>query len=193
MIKALYTFGVLVLIGAGGVFALCGQFWRDKIYNYEPNKGTILFKDFNGAAVTKTNDSKEIFSPLVKQAGDFALCINPPPPPKPVIKPPEPVNVVSMPPAIAAKVQPRFNLLATSCYRNRPERSIALIWEPGSGERWVRQGDSIAHYVVESIKDGVIVCKDGQELREIVMETKPSVQIAQSRGVLTGTGEKNLR
>jgi hypothetical protein len=192
MVKAIYTFAVVVLICAGGVFVLCGLLLRDSILQDKQNTLISSLEKTDRPDTSGRNPDANSTSPLLKQAGDFALVVNPPPEPKPALKITETVKVVSEP-AVAAKVQLRFYLLATSCYRFRPEKSVALIWEPGSGERWVSEGENIAHFVVETIKDGAIIYNDGSQVREVAVESKPPVEIAASKKAGSILGLDNIR
>jgi len=67
----------------------------------------------------------------------------------------------------------RFRLCATSYYRSQPGRSMALIAELGSGagnERWVKEGAQVGHFFIHEIRRGVIVYRDGDNLREMTVE-----------------------
>jgi hypothetical protein len=108
--------------------------------------------------------------PLVKQAEKFAAYRNPPPPPKREISTPNRERPAVRP---AAAVTAKFELLGTSYYSQRPELSLALIDEPGAGLRWVRQSSKIGHLVVEQIKDGKVVIRDGADTYELEAKRTP--------------------
>jgi hypothetical protein len=108
-------------------------------------------------------------SPLIKQAADFHLYLDPPPPPPPRPTPDGGRITTEGKPAPPAPVTPKFNLVGTSFYSNRPELSLALIDEPGKGFNWVRQGSSVGHLTIEQIKDGAITIKDGQGTSEMTV------------------------
>jgi hypothetical protein len=116
-------------------------------------------------------------SPLVQQARDFAKYLNPPPPPKP--KRPAPARS-SRPAVRPQKVSARFELLGTSYYALRPEMSLALIDEPGRGLRWIRQSSKIGHLVVEEVKDGRVVIRDGTRTYELQAERVPKRNLVKS-------------
>ena len=134
----------------------------------EPN----IIEKFNKSAGNKTTRVDSEISPLVKQAGSFALYLNPP---KPLA--PRPVKgrtgTIKRPPAAT----PKFTVVATSYYKDRPELSIAMIDEPGKGHSWVRQGGQVGHLFVEQIKDGVVVVKDGNGTFELIAEEKPYLSL----------------
>jgi hypothetical protein len=67
----------------------------------------------------------------------------------------------TIPAARPAEPKPKFTLVATSYYRSRPEQSMALVSEPGSGSRWVKQGTHLGHFVVEKVERGMVVYRDG--------------------------------
>jgi hypothetical protein len=68
----------------------------------------------------------------------------------------------------------KFTLEGTSYYENQPERSIALISEPGSPERnkyWIKEGERLGHFVIHRIRHGVIVYRDeNEQLHEMSIE-----------------------
>jgi hypothetical protein len=105
-------------------------------------------------------------SPLVKQATDFGLYLNPPPPSTPV----QSAESDRAEPAPLAIVTPKFNLIGTSYYALHPELSLALIDEPGNGLHWVREGNSIGHLKIEKVKDGSITLNDGQRTSEMTVK-----------------------
>ena len=146
----------------------------------------------------KQNNPAEESSPLVVQARAFASYLNPPPPSKEEEKklfateqtPSQNTTKIPKPPAPSAK----FKVLGTSYYPNQPERSMALVWQPGSQdgyERWVKEGSRLGHFVVYKIKRGVVVYRDNQQRTyEMAIERKitnnslvkkhiPSLTIAQ--------------
>lgn len=118
-------------------------------------------------------------SPLLKQATAFASYLNPPTPPVPQELPPprSGMQPAPRPPAVT----PKFVLLSTSCYRFSPERSLALIAEPGKGGCWVKKGERVGYLIVEDIKDGAIVCRDGNQLREIAVTMKETPALARPK------------
>ena len=65
----------------------------------------------------------------------------------------------------------KFTLEGTSYYEKQPERSVALIAEPGSPEQnqyWVKEGERLGHFVIHRIRHGVIVYRDeNQQLHEM--------------------------
>jgi len=122
-------------------------------------------------------DSPEV-SPLVVEAEAFASYVNPAPPVE-SLPPPAPQAPARSRPT--PTVRPRassvaFKLHGTSVYPDRPERSMALISEPGGSEgerKWVREGAALGHFVVEEIRRGVVVLSDGDAVREMTVEPSP--------------------
>lgn len=106
-------------------------------------------------------------SPLVRQAQAFSTYLSPPPPAAPAGSRPG-VNspAAPRPPIVSAK----FDLVGTCYYAKDPKLSLALIDEPGKGLRWVRQSAQVGHLIIDQIKDGVIVVRDGQKTLEIVAQ-----------------------
>jgi hypothetical protein len=55
---------------------------------------------------------------------------------------------------------------------------MALISEIGSAEgeeRWVKEGAQLGHFVIHEIRKGMIVYRDGEQLREMAVEHGASV------------------
>jgi len=108
-------------------------------------------------------------SPLVNQAKAFAKYLKPEV--KAPVAAPGPQRNIPRP---QGPVSAKFPLLATVVYESNPGLSIALINEPGAGPRWVRQGSEVMHLIIEQVKEGLIVCRDGQKTSEILVEPRPA-------------------
>ncbi len=197
MKTALYTFSVLVLISAGIVFVRCGMLWLQNIPEIEQDPELPIEERFQKAVSSRENNKQQALSPLVQQAQNFAVYINPPPPSKPKQIPAVRTgsernsSAVNLP-----NITAKFRLLATCYNRSRPEESVALVSEPGRGSHWVEKGELLGHFVVESVERGVIVYKHGDKLHEMKVETKDSIQIAQAQQQIleigqTGTSSPN--
>jgi len=124
-------------------------------------------------------------SPLVQQAQAFALVLNPPRAAKSQAAQPGSQEAASPAPEPSAKPvvsSAKFELQGISYYRSRPAESMALICEPGSGRRWVRQGAQVGHLVIEQINRTSITCRDGERVQEVALAVdQPSVKYAQIR------------
>jgi len=107
-------------------------------------------------------------SPFVKQARAFALYLDPPAPKQP------PRTATRPRPAPQPKVtSAKFQLLGTSFYALHPDLSLALIDEVGKGIRWVRRSGRVGHLVIDQIKDGLVVVKDGERTFEVAVVERP--------------------
>jgi len=131
-----------------------------------------IVEEFKKAGGQKTAKSDDQISPLVKQAKSFALYLNPPPKPKAEPKSTKKYKPKTTP-RPAGPVTTKFKLIGTSFYESRPELSFALIDEPGKGFQWLRQSSSVGHLVIEEIKDGLVVIRDGQRTYDLIAERKP--------------------
>lgn len=123
------------------------------------------FKKAKGETGTK---SESQVSPLVKAAEAFGLYLNPPKPKAPPRRAPR--ERAGSAPRPRAPVSAKFSLVGTSYYALRPELSLALIDEPGEGFRWVRQSSEVGHLVIEQVKDGLVVVKDGKRTFELEVQ-----------------------
>jgi anti-sigma28 factor (negative regulator of flagellin synthesis) len=131
-----------------------------------------VIEKFNKSAGDKASRNTNQVSPLVQQAGKFALFLNPP-------EPKTPRQVASRTTSFKREpsVTPKFKVIVTSYYKDHPELSIAMIDEPGKGRNWVRQSSKVGHLFIEEIKDGVVVVKDSSGTFELKAEQKPHVSL----------------
>ncbi|NQT00860.1 MAG: hypothetical protein HQ580_02435 [Planctomycetes bacterium] len=133
--------------------------------------GPNVIEKFNSAGKKATRGSNQV-SPLVQQAGVFALYLNPP---KPVAS--RPVKGRASTVKRAPSATPKFKVMGTSYYKGRPESSMALIDEPGKGLHWVRQSSMVGHLLIEEVKDGIVVIKDNNGTFELAAEQKPHISL----------------
>jgi hypothetical protein len=178
MIKTLRITTIIAAILAVGLLAFPVVYgYRDaeqeQIEKFLSSPGAVEM--FNKAKGVKTVKGPDQIPPLVKQAMNFGLYLNPP---APVSKPetkPRPTTVARSqvvtpePPKSTAK----FTLIGTSYYQSRPELSLAYIDEPGKGLHWVRQGVKVGHLLIEQVKDGSIVVKDSEKSVTLVAVRPP--------------------
>jgi len=128
-------------------------------------------------------------SPLVHEARRFASYLNPP---KPLVKlevPPKKVRQPSRPKDLAgpAVMRSRFTLLATSLHLDDPVRSMALIEEPGAGQRWVRVGMQVGNRRIVCIEKGRLILEGRAE------DTRTEVEISRAVTTIDLAQEKALK
>ncbi|MBW7991109.1 MAG: hypothetical protein FVQ84_13990 [Planctomycetes bacterium] len=131
-----------------------------------------VIEKFNNSAGNKATRGTSQISPLVQQAGAFALYLNPP---KPKVPRPVKGRISSTPRGPSAT--PKFKVMGTSYYKGHPESSMALIDEPGKGLHWVRQSSMVGHLLIEEVKDGIVVVKDNNGTFELKVEEKPHISL----------------
>jgi hypothetical protein len=171
MIRALRITGVIMIAAAAVLFILPVVFGvrKDpKIEEFLKQPGAV---EKFAADKGKGSKNADQTSPLVKQALDFAnKYLNPPPPPPPVVTPgsSSPAQAAIAPPVVT----PKFNLVGTCYYADRPESSLAFIDEAGTGFHWVKQGSSVGHLKIEKVDDGKITVRDGQGTLEMTVPVK---------------------
>ena len=183
LVTILRIFCVLAFISTGTVIALCVHDFghRDMDIQRISEQPGILhrFEELH----SQQDNLTEKNSPLVVQAQAFAAYLN-----RPVVQEKKEVVVAGRKPlrniAKAPKIRviptAKFKLEGTSYYPNQPERSIALIAEPGSTEenqRWVKEGERLGRFVIQKIKRGFIVYKDeNEQLHEMSVERKTATR-----------------
>ena len=176
MVRMLRILGVSAVFAAGGILALSASLWlQEDSQSEEIENRPSAIEQFRMDADGRQSLDKKV-PPLVAQAEAFSRHLNPP---KTAEKPPSPTRTASSaPPVRPAAPAPRFKLRATSYYPNRPGKSMALIAELGSsegGERWVKEGTQVGHFVIQEIRRGAIVYRDGDNLREMAVERGASL------------------
>jgi len=127
------------------------------------NSASVIEK-FAKARGARSKDSSSQTPPLVKQAQAFGLYLNPPA--QAPTKPKMPVSTrrTGVRPS---QVSAKFELVGTSFHASHPELSLALIDQPGKGLCWVRQSSRVGHLLIDQIKDGLVVIKDGERTFEL--------------------------
>jgi hypothetical protein len=132
-----------------------------------------VIENFTKARGTKAKDDGSQIPPLVEHAQAFGLYLNPPAIPKSTPK--TKASTTTSPAVRPTQVLTKFELIGTSFHAMHPELSMALIDEPGKGLHWVRQSGQVGHLLIEQIKDGLVVVKDGERTFELVPE-RPKVR-----------------
>jgi hypothetical protein len=171
---------ILHILSLFAIAATCGilGFWLNGRDRSDPRLEAIQTTEIRGQR-SEVGDQKsevngESVPPLVAAAQAFAAILNPPAPVKPAetsVASPDP------PPLFAPRAKPveaaiSFKVVATSYYAGRPDKSMALLAEPGNkdGGRWVKEGAQIGHFTVHEIKQGVVVLREGDNVRELAVE-----------------------
>ena len=145
-----------------------------------------VIERFNKTVGNKAKTGQNEISPLVQQAGAFALYLNPPP------KTPRVATGRTTGITPGPAVTPQFKVLGTSYYKGQPELSLALIDEPGKGLHWVRQSSKVGHLLIVQVKDGLIVVKDSKGTFELEAEQKPEISLLEGAPGASGrTGDSS--
>lgn len=169
--KLLHTSVVSAAAVAAGLLVFFSFFGRqpDK-QQQEFFESAGVVETFRQGKVSRVSKDTSESSPLVKQAVAFGLYLNPPRPKKPARRPsagrPRP-----------QKVSAKFTLIGTSFYESHPDKSLALINQPGKPLQWIKQSGKVGHLVIEQIGDGFVLIRDGSDVRKlsILMPEKPNL------------------
>lgn len=183
MVRVLQIFCVLVFLLTGAVLTLCVLDWGDENPQVERICGqpSVLrrFEEICNQRDTPTEKG----SPLVVQAQAFASYLNGPPVQRKrgvVVAEQRSSRGITKNPKISVVPSAKFTLEGTSYYENQPDRSIALVAEPGSPERnqrWVREGERLGRFVIHKIRRGVVVYRDqNEQLHEMSIERKTATR-----------------
>ena len=186
MIKTLRITSVVAAVLAVAFFAFPAVFGvRGDEQSERFLDSASVIEKFKKLRSGKSAKGRSQESPLVKEAKDFALYLNPPPRPRlPRITgiPATPKTQVIATPGPLGDVSAKFTLIGISYYASHPELSLVLIDEPGKGLHWVRQFGKVGHLIIEEVKDGLVVVRDRQRTFELVPKR------AETRSLLKGKG-----
>ena len=173
----------VVFFAFPAVFGVRGDQQTERFLN---SAGVI--EKFNKLRSGKSAKGRSQVSPLVKQAEAFALYLDPPkPPPKrKVVKTDDEPPERFRPPEVTAK----FTLIGTSHYASHPELSLALIDEVGKGLHWVRQSGKVGHLIIEEVKAGLVVVRDGQRTFELAPQRPEKRSLLKGAASSARTGPK---
>ncbi len=117
---------------------------------------------------TKAHSQADTREPLlVTHAKVFARQVNPQPP---VQSQPESGPRQSQAVTPAVTLTPKFKVHGTSYCPSQPCQSMVLISEPTGELRWVRQGSSLEHGIIEQVKSGSVVYRSGSQTWEMRLE-----------------------
>lgn len=169
MIKIIYLIGIAALIAGCVVLGLAAVQFRSAPETDQGPELSIVER-FRQNGRNNKMASQPTVSPLVRRAEAFASYLSPPPVPARISKPAPPVRktITKRAPSLkSTTLSAKFELHGISYYRSKPEQSMALVWEPGSGYRWIRQGAKLGHFIVEQIKSTSIVYRDAQRTHEM--------------------------
>jgi len=174
MIRLLYVLSGLAILLAGGIFALCARQWSqsDSARDASLQRPSAVELFLERTRKTPLEENERV-PPLMAEANTFAVHLNPPASakPQPAVQEtpkPAPVAPVVRPPTAS----PKFKVCGTSCCDDQPERSMALILEPGDREaaRWVKRGTQVGHCIIQEIRPGSVMYLDGEQVREMALE-----------------------
>ncbi len=112
-------------------------------------------------------------NPLVKQAKEFANRINPPEEVKKDKKASKKITQ-NRKPVKKTNLYKKFKLLGTAVNTSNPQKSMALIDLPGTGQKWVFQGETVNRVVIEGIYEDKIAIKEGSATKELILEVSES-------------------
>lgn len=176
IVRILQSISVVSLVSAIAIFIFCIVQWAHGRYENELDTGYSIVEEFRQQEDENNKIPHQVVPPLVKQARAFALYLNP-------LQSEKPIRAQRIKPAVKRHVKkvkrpkgtPKFTLLATSYYRAVPEESLALVSEPGKEARWIKQGESLGHFVLAKIEKGKIFYRNGDKLEVMAMNTKAPI------------------
>jgi hypothetical protein len=196
MARTLYILSICAIASAFGVFG----YWLNERGRPDPELEAILggpgvvevFRERRGGR--PAGDGGQVVVPLVAQAQAFALLLDPPQAAssgdEAGLEKASGSEAPAVPIGRPAELAVEFRLVATSCCQGQPERSMALLVQPGNfdGGRWVKEGTQIGHLTVHEIREGVIVLRSGDRVRELAVE-RTAIQQNLVREVRPATGQ----
>ena len=169
LIRMLQAVGVISLVSTGVFFTHLLVPRSPNAQKIERSPGLSILEQFRRTGSGSEKGGEKARTPLVVQAKAFALYLNPPK--RKEISAPRSNARKTVVAVRTTKSKPKFVLAATSYYQSRPEKSMGLVLEPGSGYRWVKQGERVWHFVVERVEPGLIAYRNGDQLLEMAVKT----------------------
>ncbi len=154
------------------------------------NSPSAVEKFLTDSSRARSKASKDQISPLTKQAKAFALYLNPPAAPVSRSKVPRRARRGSKPSPKSVSV--KFSLIGTSFHASDPNRSMALINQPGSGYSWVRQNSEVGHLLIEQVKDGSVMVNDGKKSIELTPVRKKHINLLKGASSPAETGQNSI-
>ena len=133
-------------------------------------------------------------NPLVKQAKEFANRINPPEEVQ-TDKKVSRETPHNKKPAKKTNLYKKFKLLGTVVNSSNPQMSMAFIDLPGTGKKWVFQGETVNRTVIENIYEDKISIKDGSVTKELALvipesKVKQLLKVSGASESIEGNKEK---
>jgi len=180
VVRILHILAVVAFLGTCAVLSTClRQRYADDLQLEEIQDYPTAVERFREGDGGNRDLSAEMIAPLIVEARAFASYVNSTSPAPDGRSPTSQMPARNRPtPAVRPKASSvPFKLHGTSVCPDQPERSMALISEPGGSEgerKWVREGSALGHFVVQEIRRGVVVLSDGDAVREMTVEPGPS-------------------
>jgi hypothetical protein len=182
MVRLMQIAGVLSLVLAAGVLTLCIRQWS------QTKAGNDFASALSAATSASLSDARRTragrpsdSSPLVTAAQTLGAYLKPPPAPEtPAVQEAGVVQAAPVPAVQPPANTPKFTLRGTIFCADQPQRSLALVCEPGAkdGGRWVRQGTQLGHFVIEKVRPGSVICRAGERVCEMAVEREAERQFA---------------
>jgi hypothetical protein len=163
MVRLMQIAGVLSLVLAAGVLTLCIRQWS------QTKAGNDFASALSAATSASLSDARRTragrpsdSSPLVTAAQTLGAYLKPPPAPEtPAVQEAGVVQAAPVPAVQPPANTPKFTLRGTIFCADQPQRSLALVCEPGA-------------------KDGgrSVICRAGERVCEMAVEREAERQFA---------------
>ncbi len=181
MVRILQIIIVSALISTIAILTCCASQLLQGVPEIQWSPEPPIIERFMQTRVHGEISSQAATHPLIREADAFAMYLNPPE----LKKSSEATVSSSSRRTISAvrpvKLSPTFTLVATSYYRSKPQESMALVWEPGTGFHWIKQGTKLGHFIIDKIERGTVVYRNGSWRGEMVVNTKMPTHTRQTR------------
>jgi len=181
MVRILQALSGLALIGATLLFGISARdHWRGDAHIGTLTTPTVIER-FRQQGRRQDRIGGAQLPPLVQQAQILAAYLNPPAS-KPKASPhltKENKAVVQAPEIRPVNTSPKFELHGISYRPAQPEASLALIWQPDTGRRWVKEGARLGHLTIVEINGDSVLYTDGTDTHTMALDLRQTeVQFA---------------
>ena len=192
MVRILQIIVVSAVISTVVVLTCCVSQLLQGAPEIQWSPGPPIIERFMQTRVHSEISSQAAIHPLVREAEAFALYLNPP-----ELKKSSEITVSSSSRRTIltvrpVKISPKFTLVATSYYRSKPQESMALVWEPGTGSHWIKQGTKLGHFIIDKIERGTVVYRNGNLRGEMVVDTKMPTHTRQTHQTMSVSTQTSI-
>ena len=167
MIRTLQATSIVAVVLAGVLFAMTevrGAHNDENVDRFLNSPGVV--ERFKELKRNRAATAKDKTPPLVQQAERFKAYLDS----KLQMRKSTSVSKTKIAPPEVRPVRHDFKLVGTSFFQGNPEISQALIDQTDKGRHWFRQSGKVGDFIIEQIKDGLVVLRNNEMTFELTLD-----------------------